>query len=436
SWTLEQMVQPRLKQAQGRFGSAVSLAGNLLVVGAPGYDAVTGSPAANAGAAYVFQRGSGRWREKKKLLPPESPSPAGYQFGSAVAADGSEIFVGAPTADLAGANSGAVYWFVQAAGDWVRHALPDIEGLGVGEQLGASLSLSGGLLAAGAPAPPPGTGAGKLHVFRRTDAVWFTLDLPQVVNAEDRDLAGISVAVDGVRGRVVMGGVLGDQGDGAAGAVWSFHCSAEGCVREAEAMARDLRPGISFGKSVAMTPQFLAVGAPRDDGSSPGRVYLYRRAGNGWRQEARLISEDPLDGFGSTVPPDGERLVVGAPRGRFSPASPPVGERTGLVYIFSHHQGSWAFEIGFRPEPAAPGEAFGTSVALVDNGASPVVVAIGAPRGASAGAVYVVEKIGDEWLQTGALTSGQQADRFGASVSLHHNRVLNKVLLAIGAPGE
>jgi len=426
SWALEQVVSPPPGAGQPgeRFASAVSLAGGVLAVGAPGRDVGTGPPAADAGAVYVFQRGPFHWRGMAMLLPPPV---AGQQFGSAVATDGAQVFVGAPTADLQGGNSGALYRFVQVAGGWgSRQDLP-AAGLAAGDQLGASLALSGDLLVAGAPAPPPGKGTGRAHVFRHSGASWLEVEIPGARNAEVRDLAGFAVGVSGER--VVVGGVLGDQGDGAAGATWSFRCPVDQpCAEEAEAVARDRSAG-SVGVSVALTPRFLAVGAPRNDGVTAGVVYLYRRAGQAWRQEARLTTDDPADGFGSSVALDGERLLVGAPQGRLPPQSPELyfpGTRNGLVYLYSRQGGSWIVEDGFDPRPPAPGgEKFGTSVAIEGD-----VVAIGSPRVGQPGAVYVAEKTGDRWMQTGALTLASSAENFGAAVSLRGQ------LLAIGAPGE
>ena len=383
----------------------MSLAGDLLVVGAPGYDS-------GSGAAYVFQRWTHRWREKKRLLPLDTASPTGQQFGSAVATDGAQIFVGAPTADLEDTNTGAVHWFVRSAAVWDHRGLLEAGDLVSGDQLGSSLALAGDFLVAGAPAPPPGTGTGRVHLFRRDGASWEEARLVPG-NAEIRDLGGFAAAVDGER--VVVGGVLGDQGDGAAGAAWSFRCPAgDACTEEAEAVVREYT-GTTFGVAAALTDRYLAVGAPSRDEESAGLVYLYRRAGTGWRQETRLTSLD--SGFGASLALDGRRLAVGAPRGQTFP--------NGAVYLFSHAGGSWAFEHGFRPEIPSAEEAFGTSVALAGD-----VVAIGAPRGGFPGAVYVWEEVDEDWKVTGGFSLGEPGNDFGAAVSLR-----DKVLV-IGAPGE
>lgn len=428
SWDFKQMVQPRPRQRGERFGSAVSLAGGVLVVGAPGYDIRTSPPADDAGAVYVFQRGTILWRKKQTLFPPESLSRAGQQFGSAVATDGTHIFAGAPTADPAG----AVYGFVQAAGgNWDRQALPELEALAAGEQLGASLALGKDLLVVGAPKPPPEKGTGGLRVFRRKSGLWEAHLLP--ANTELRDLAGFAVAVDGER--VVVGGVLGDQGGGAAGAAWSFHCPADkACAEEAEAVARDDLSGKRVGASVALTKDFMAVGAPESDELSTGSVYLYRRAGRGWRQEKRLTSSYPGDGFGSSVALEGSLLAVGTPQPRFSPVSPPDDFPHGSVDLFVHHGSSWVFEATLAPPPAFTAEsAFGKSVIITDNlafGTSVAiaegVVAVGAP-GHDPGAVYLFQKGSRGWIEAGVLTA--PAKGFGSAVSLHGG------VLAIGAPG-
>ncbi len=394
SWGLQQNLQPRTRRTGERFGAAVALAGKILAVGAPGH---------GAGAVYVFQRDPSRWREKAKLhASADGPPLAGDQLGAAVATDGTQIFAGAPTAGPD--NSGAVYRFEQGAGGWLPQRL-EIEAAS-GDQLGASLALDGDLLVAGAPAPPPGSGTGRVHVL----LVGNPLEPPVPGNAEIRDLAGFAVAVDGRR--VVVGGVLGDQGAGAAGAAWSFDCSGEACTEEAEAVARDPLLGKRFGISVALAGDHLVVGAPESDASVTGAVYLYRRAENGWRQEERLTSAYRGDGFGSSVALEGSLLAVGAPQGRsVLSGEPPQGS----VDLFVRRGSSWSFEAMLAP-PC--GTTAGTSVAISDG-----VVAVGAP---GCKAVYLFEKGTEGWTEVSVLTD--PAEGFGAAVSLRGK------VLSLGAP--
>lgn len=413
SWVFWRKVAPRARQKGERFGTAVSLASDVLVAGAPGSD--TG-----AGAVYVFRRQGNRWREEQKLRPPDGPRLADGQLGAAVATNGEEIFAGAPTADLASLNSGAVYRFVQSDGDWDRQRL-EVEAA-PGDQLGASLAFSEDLLVVGAPAPPPGVGTGKVHVLRRTSGSWEEPLAPG--NTETRDLDGFAVAVDGKR--VVVGGALGDQGAGAAGATWSFRCpDGDVCSEEAEAVARDDLSGRRFGVSVALTKDRMAVGAPESDASFTGAVYLYRQTRSGWRQEQWLPSAYPGGGFGSSVALEGSLLAVGAPQARSAAASgEAIDYPNGSVDLFVRRGSSWSFEATLAPPAevvALSSVAFGTSVAIADG-----VVAVGAPGSRT---VHLYQKGAEGWTaEPGVLTA--PVEGFGAAVSLRGG------VLAIGAPGE
>ena len=91
-----------------RFGSAVAVSGDTIIVGYP-YD---DGPAENTGAAYVFRRDQGgpdNWGLAGKLT-----APSGWldNFGHAVAMSGETAVVGALFHDgAAGRNSGAAYVF-------------------------------------------------------------------------------------------------------------------------------------------------------------------------------------------------------------------------------------------------------------------------------------------------------------------------------------
>ncbi|HBL25420.1 MAG TPA: hypothetical protein DD490_01125, partial [Acidobacteria bacterium] len=421
TWTFERRVFPRPPQTGERFGAAVALAGDVLAVGAPGYNLPGGAP--DAGAVHVFRRENGRWLPQAKLSSPADPYRAGQQLGFAVATDGSQIFAGAPTAEPEGprlVSSGAVYRFTLRAGAWGPGELLAVSSLAAGDQLGFSLSLSGDLLVAGAPAPPPGRGSGGIRVFRRSGGSWEALAPSPAApaNAERRDLAGFAVAVSGER--VAVGAVLGDQADGAAGASWSFHCSEEGdaCREESEAVARDPDAGTLFGAAMALTDEHLAVGEP-----DAGAAYLYRKAGLGWRQEKRLLSGSAADGFGSAVALAGGLLAVGAPRGRAGGVSgEPAGYPGGSVDFYSRDGGSWAYKGLFYPDPPIPERPFGVAAAFEGDR-----VAIGAPGLDVPSAVFLFEKGDRGWGLAGTFPLAPGGG-FGAAVSLRGGN------LAIGAP--
>ncbi len=428
-WALDAALSRR--RPGERFGEAVALAGDHLVVGAPGHSRAAGS---FSGAAYVFQLVEGVWREREKLLATDGREgdQLGAAVGAAVGPDGTTIALGAPTADGEDANSGAVYVSTCAAG---ACAAPGriASGAGRGALLGSAVAVQEDLLAAGAPGSAAADDPGTLRIYRRLGGSW-TEAVPLPGNAEARDLVGFAVALDG--GRAVAAGVLGDQGSAAAGAVWSFVFDAdEGWREEAEAVARDLAPlplnpadfG-GFGVSVA-AERYLVIGSLRTNAAdSPGVVYVYRRAGKGWRQEARLVSpagNEAPDGFGTAVATHGEALLVGAPAGfEADDVSPPVAFPP-RAYLFRRSSGRWSHEESFQSAEPHPGERFGAAVAI--EGA---ILAVGAPRPGSRGVVFTAELLQGEWTQTDDLKvpGGHPGDLFGTALALRQGT------LAIGAP--
>jgi len=107
------------------FGTGVSVASGVIVIGAPG-DFVQHAP----GAAYVFRRNSsGVWVQRQRLVSTETR--AGDHFGEAVAIDKGMIVIGAPQVDPEGGPfgpptaddhiaGGAAYGFVPVGGSFVE----------------------------------------------------------------------------------------------------------------------------------------------------------------------------------------------------------------------------------------------------------------------------------------------------------------------------
>ena len=126
----------------GRLGAAVAIT--------PDGEIVAGAPAtANGrGAAFVYRRnGAGGWTPTR--LDPPRGATVGLQFGSAIAANGDELWIGAPGADGA---RGRIDRFAREGGGWAHDGSIADPGLPERTGFGRSLALGDGVAVAGAPA--------------------------------------------------------------------------------------------------------------------------------------------------------------------------------------------------------------------------------------------------------------------------------------------
>ena len=145
------------------FGFSVAISGDYIVVGAPrnNIGAVT-----DQGAAYVYFNNGGSWLEQQRLLANDGAS--ADRFGSAVAISGEHVAVGAMTADISGRqNQGAVYRFRRSGSVWTQAVKLTAEDGAVGDMLGATVALSGFVLLAGAPGDDIGSNGdqGSAYIF-------------------------------------------------------------------------------------------------------------------------------------------------------------------------------------------------------------------------------------------------------------------------------
>lgn len=149
------LVEPKLvasdRAESDQLGHALARSGDVLVAAAP-YADVDG--VRFAGAVYVFLRDpvTGDWAERKKLVSRDRV--VLDTFGASVAADGDTVAVGRPNADVAGVVSqGTVHVFGRHAGgtdNWGEVVALTDGSVGVLGEFGASVALSGDLLAVGA----------------------------------------------------------------------------------------------------------------------------------------------------------------------------------------------------------------------------------------------------------------------------------------------
>jgi len=205
-----------------------------------------------------------------------------------------------------------------------------------------------------------------------------------------------------------------------SGTVWAEVASAHslGPIRQvSELRGTGSRPDNEFGSAVAVSGTTIVVGASYP---APGaeRVYVFTKAGTGWRQTAELQNPERGSGdfFGASVAVSGNTIVVGAPY------SPLHGQGwAGRAYVFTRTATGWHQAAALEGSDTIAGDFFGTSVAV--SGTTVLVGATGlnSTSGLSSGGrAYVFSKIAKGWHQTAELKGSDTVgdDLFGWSVAI------------------
>ncbi len=145
TWMEEAKLVPADGAANDQFGGAVSLHDRTLAAGAIGAD----QAAPGAGAAYVYRRTGFNWNQEDKVV--DLAPATGDRFGGAVGVFEDRLVVGAPLNDAAGMDAGRACVFQRSAGAWLHLQTLVPAGAVAGDQLGDSVSTDRGRVLAGAP---------------------------------------------------------------------------------------------------------------------------------------------------------------------------------------------------------------------------------------------------------------------------------------------
>ncbi len=318
-WAQEAALLPDDGEAGAWFGRWAVVEGDVAVVGAPLADVVGDDD--DAGAAYIFERRDGVWRQTQRLVA-DIPQ-AGHQFGWSVAIDGDTIVVSASN-DIDGGGQG-VYVFGRAGKNWEFEAQLRPSEEGDDYFFGHDIDISGGTIVAGAKGRAAfiGTNAGVVFVFERTAAGWAESAILEADDAFVQDHFGRAVVIAG--DTIVVGAYLEDSAGADGGSVYVFERDAAapgGWRQDAKLTGASTDEKDWFGYEVGTDGETIVVGAPHVDRIDPeifraGLVTVFRRTGDGWTQVAELTAGDavaagPGADFGWAVDVQGQVLTVGA----------------------------------------------------------------------------------------------------------------------------
>ncbi len=312
------------------FGTSLSVADDMLVVGAP-------LAGAGTGAAYVYHRGEGGGWAMVDTLTIEDIG-EGAALGSAVVAQGHMAIVGAPGY---GGGRGIAYVFGRHHEDgWqLRHTM-EPDSLPDGARFGAAVAVEMGRMLVGAPGPggatslfgpPPTFQSGAAYVYEM-DMEAHELVLAARLASEEEGMVTQGVAVL-LHEHGAMVSAPGSN-DG-AGAVLMYHRDDSGVWQAVHTLQLEApQPRSFFGSTIAVGDDDLLIGAPTQGGLA-GAVHVFRH-GEGdslvHAQELTVTGSGLGSFFGGAVSVDGNLAVFGAPAADMF---------SGVGFVFERSDSGW-----------------------------------------------------------------------------------------------
>jgi hypothetical protein len=327
-----------------------------------------------------------------------SDGTAGDYAGYSVAANDNTAVVGAY-----GRNqlAGAAYVHARSGAGWVQQALLTPSDTSPNTYFGISVAVGGDTVLAGASGSNEFQGAA--YVFVRHGTTWTQQAKLTASDGAMGDIFGWSVALDG--DTAIVGAFAKNN---SAGAAYVFKRSGNAWTQQAKLMPADGAPLDYFGWSVALRRNTAIVGAYGQNGNT-GAAYAYSRTGEAWTLQEKLVAlnGNPNDYFGYSVALEDRLGVVGA-----------FGARgfAGSVYPFKRNGTSWTPQMPLVVGDGIPGDNFGFSVAV--RGMTILAGAWG--KGGARGAAYLFAPLAGTWNQVMTLsaTDGAIGDFYGWSVAL------------------
>ncbi len=373
-----------------RFGSAIAISGDTLVVGSSGENT-------SAGAVYVYIRSGSTWVEQARLVASDRDN--ADAFGSFVGISGDTVVVSAGGDDSSGPigndsleDAGAVYVFVRNGTTWTQQAYLKASNPGRLDRF-EQVAISGDTIVVGAfqessngtPGNTSLPGSGAAYIFVRSGTTWSQQALLKASNAEAGDSFGQAVAI---AGNTVVIGADREDGNGTsptdgsaplAGAAYVFTRSGSTWTEQAYLKASNAGAGDFFGRSVAISNDTIIVGAAGEqslgapssnDDFSVGAAYIFNRAGTSWTEQAYLKASNANaeDRFGFKVAIQDDVAAVSAvgeaSRGAIGDNSAP---EAGAVYLFTRQGDNWPLSVYVKATVADEDDFFGSSLALQNN---------------------------------------------------------------------
>ena len=304
------------------FGCSVSISGDLIVVG----DYLDNEKGNASGAVYVFEKPVNGWRDMTETIKITPSDAEPYdRFGHAVDVADDMIVVGADGDDDKGESSGALHIFIKPVTGWHdltgHYKLTASDGQ-ENDNLGISVSIASDVIVAGAYHDGDnGSNSGSAYVFVKPAGGWENLTHTAKLLSSDGsagDNFGCSVSIS--NDVVVIGANLDDDDGENSGSAYIFKKPEGGWINTTQ--TTKITPdngtfGYNFGNSVGISDDVIVVGAYKASSSEEnGQAYLFKKNNEDWTEIAQKFVLRPANKsyeghFGNSIAISGDLVVIG-----------------------------------------------------------------------------------------------------------------------------
>lgn len=287
-----------------KFGSAVSISENYIIVGA------TQNNASSTGAAYIFNFQNNTWIQDAELLNPDSVSNG--TFGETVSISGDYAAIGSQ--GLGASRDGAVYIFKRGDTGWALDTTISPDADENNRRFGSSVSLSGEYLIVG-NYEHGRYREGSATIYKRNDDTW----------SRQASLKGGTITRNGEFGFATSisqnYAVVGAQMENdpkinktkKRGAAYVYRREGTQWHHQTKLLASDGLKNDQFGSSVSVSGNHIIVGAQKKENSS-GSSYIFENIDGSWSELEKITAPDSNanDNFGIAVALSDNNFVIGA----------------------------------------------------------------------------------------------------------------------------
>jgi len=234
-----------------------------------------------SGSVYVLRQENGQWVQHQKLFPANGVPY--QQFGDCITHNSNLLFIGAPEEDnITGDHAGAVYVFELVDSFWVEREKIINENGAENELFGNDVSVSGNTLAVGMSGNVFSNISGRVYIYDvENGIIRLTAEL-KASDAEIDDYFGGTLVLR--KDSILVGAIGADRVARGAGALYLFKLVEGQWIEKEIFTASDGDRGDELGFSVDMNKGKFVGGAPNSEdsnGNSIGAVYIFQDSPTG-----------------------------------------------------------------------------------------------------------------------------------------------------------